>query len=201
MTNGNINLYNQLHFTWLSLPNAQCPHLTTTHGPTQQLVGVTSGHCYNQPLQPVLSSSWQHNTDNDGHSPSPAPPPHPPAPGGHSWGPRRSHSPTIHPWSWSWCQEWNVINNIGHIFPTNTCRFMNHDTLLWPHDRRLIQRLSSAVAGQCKPWVLSISCLWVPGPASQWQWRRHSHRSNTVWFGVTDRLKNTQQTGWSRVHL
>ena len=97
MTNGNINLYNQLHFTWLSLPNAQCPHLTTTHGPTQQLVGVTSGHCYNQPLQPVLSSSWQHNADNDGHSPSPSPPhTHPPPgatvgdPGGHT------HQPSIH---------------------------------------------------------------------------------------------------------
>ena len=25
------------------------------------------------------------------------PSPHPPAPGGHSWGPRRSHSPSIHP--------------------------------------------------------------------------------------------------------
>ena len=108
MTNGNINLYNQLHFTWLSLPNAQCPHLTTTHGPTQQLVGVTSGHCYNQPLQPVqwylplgnlllimdilgyntyqplqpvVSFSWHHNADNGVHLPLPPLPP-PPRPRG-----------------------------------------------------------------------------------------------------------------------
>ena len=126
---------------------------------------------------------------------------HPPTPGGHSWGPRRSHSPSIHP----------SIHGPGHdaideILSTILVTFSHkhlqvHNTLLWPHDRRLIQRLSSAVAGQCQPWFLSISCLWVPGPARQCQWRRHSHRSNTVWFGVTDRLKNTQQTGWSRVHL
>ena len=120
-------IINHLQFTGLPLPSAsvlswQPPVdlLTLTFGIT------TSVHCYNQPLQPVVSSSWQHNADKDGHLPLPPLPP-PTRPRGPQLGTPAvtlTNHPSIHPWSWSWCYEWNIINNIGNIFPTNNCRFM-----------------------------------------------------------------------------
>ena len=117
-------IINHLQFTGLPLPSAS----VLSWQPPVDLLTLTFGitpsvHCYNQPLQPVVSSSWQHNADKDGHLPLPPP-------GATVGDPavtltkHTSIHPSIHPWSWSWCHEWNIINNIGNFFPTNSCRFM-----------------------------------------------------------------------------